>query len=143
MPPRPKPFASASAVAAEGATVWATDRNGDSVASIDGCVGRELDVLDPEQIAAVMTEAGPLGVLFNCAGYVAGGTILDCSDEDWAFSFELNVTAMYRTIRLALPAMLEAGRGSIINMASGAGPIIGVGNRLAYGANNAEVVGHT
>ena len=135
--------AAAIAFAAEGATVWATDRNGDSVATIDGCVGRELDVLDPEQIAAVMTEAGPLGVLFNCAGYVAGGTILDCSDEDWAFSFELNVTAMYRTIRLALPTMLEAGRGSIINMASVAGSIIGVGNRFAYGATKAAVIGLT
>ncbi len=135
--------AAAIAFAAEGATVWATDRNGDSVASIDGCVGRKLDVLDSEQIVAVMTEAGPLGVLFNCAGYVAGGTILDCSDEDWAVSFELNVTAMYRTIRLALPAMLEAGRGSIINMASVAGSIIGVGNRFAYGATKAAVIGLT
>jgi 2-keto-3-deoxy-L-fuconate dehydrogenase len=135
--------AAAIAFAAEGATVWATDRNGDSVASIDGCIGRELDVLDPEQIAAVISEAGPLDVLFNCAGYVAGGTILDCSEEDWALSFDLNVTAMYRTIRLALPAMLEAGRGSIINMASVAGSIIGVGNRFAYGATKAAVIGLT
>jgi 2-keto-3-deoxy-L-fuconate dehydrogenase len=135
--------AAAIAFAAEGATVWATDRNGDSVAIIDGCIARQLDVLEPEQIAAVIKEAGPLDVLFNCAGYVAGGTILDCSEEDWAFSFDLNVTAMYRIIRLALPAMLHASRGSIINMASVAGSIIGVGNRFAYGATKAAVVGLT
>jgi len=135
--------AAAIAFAAEGATVWATDRDGDLVASIDGCIARQMDVLDPGRIAAVMAEAGSLDVLFNCAGYVAGGTILECSEEDWAFSFDLNVTAMYRTIRLALPPMLEAGRGSIINMASVAGSIIGVANRFAYGATKAAVVGLT
>ena len=135
--------AAAIAFAAEGATVWATDRDGDSVASIDGCIARQLDVLDPERIAAVMAEAGLLDVLFNCAGYVASGSVLDCTEEDWAFSFELNVTAMFRTIRIALPAMLEAKRGSIINMASVAGSIIGVANRFAYGATKAAVVGLT
>src|SRR2546423_14148258 len=79
--------AAAIAFAAEGATVWATDRNGDSVTGIAGCIGRQLDVLEPAQIGVVINEAGPLDVLFNCAGYVAGGTVLDCSDEDWAFSF--------------------------------------------------------
>jgi 2-dehydro-3-deoxy-L-fuconate 4-dehydrogenase len=135
--------AAAIAFAAEGATVWATDRDAESVASIAGCIPLEMDVLDPERIAAVMDEAGRLDVLFNCAGYVAGGTILECSEKDWALSFELNVTAMYRTIRLALPAMLEAGHGSIINMASVAGSIIGVANRFAYGATKAAVVGLT
>jgi 2-keto-3-deoxy-L-fuconate dehydrogenase len=135
--------AAAIAFAAEGATVWATDRDGDAVASIDGCVGRRMDVLDPEQIEAVMHEAGRLDVLFNCAGYVAGGTILECTEKDWSFSFDLNVTAMYRTIRLALPAMLEAGSGSIINMASVAGSIVGVANRFAYGASKAAVIGLT
>ena len=135
--------AAAIAFAAEGAIVWATDRDGESVASIDGCVARRMDVLDPAQIAAVMGEAGSLDILFNCAGYVASGTILECSDEDWTFSFDLNVTAMVRTIRLALPQMLDAGRGSIINMASVAGSIIGVANRFAYGESKAAVVGLT
>jgi 2-keto-3-deoxy-L-fuconate dehydrogenase len=135
--------AAAIAFAADGATVWATDRDGDMVAAIDGCVGRQMDVLDPKQIEAVMRESGRLDVLFNCAGYVAGGTVLDCSEKDWSFSFDLNVTAMYRTIRLALPAMLEAGRGSIINMASVAGSIVGVANRFAYGASKAAVIGLT
>jgi 2-keto-3-deoxy-L-fuconate dehydrogenase len=135
--------AAAIAFAAEGATVWATDRDGDSVASIDGCTARKLNVLDRSAIAVVMSEAGPLDVLFNCAGFVASGTILECSEEDWSFSFDLNVTAMYRTIRLALPAMLEARRGSIINMASVAGSVTGVANRFAYGASKAAVIGLT
>src|SRR3954447_2937025 len=135
--------AAAIAFTAEGATVWATDRDGESIATIDGCIARELDVLDAERIAAVMREAGPLNVLFNCAGYVAGGTVLDCTEADWSFSFELNVTAMYRTIRLALPPMIEAGRGSIINMASVASSVVGVPNRFAYGASKAAVIGLT
>jgi 2-keto-3-deoxy-L-fuconate dehydrogenase len=135
--------AAAIAFAAEGATVWATDRDAASVANIDGCIGREMNVVDPAQIAAVIGEAGPLDVLFNCAGYVASGTILECSEADWSFSFDLNVTAMYRTIRLALPAMVEAGRGSIINMSSVASSVIGVANRFAYGASKAAVIGLT
>jgi 2-keto-3-deoxy-L-fuconate dehydrogenase len=135
--------AAAIAFAAEGATVWATDRDGDAVASIEGCVARQMDVLDPGQIEAVMREAGRLDVLFNCAGYVAGGTILECGEKDWSFSFDLNVTAMYRTIRLALPGMLERGSGSIVNMASVAGSIVGVANRFAYGASKAAVIGLT
>ena len=135
--------AAAIAFAAEGATVWVTDRNIESVSSIEGCIARQLDVLDPQAIAAVLGEAGPLEVLFNCAGYVAGGTILECSEEDWSFSFDLNVTAMYRTIRLALPPMIKAGRGSVINMASVAGSIIGVANRFAYGASKGAVIGLT
>jgi 2-keto-3-deoxy-L-fuconate dehydrogenase len=135
--------AAAIAFTAEGATVWATDRDGESIATIDGCIARELDVLDAERIAAVMREAGPLNVLFNCAGYVAGGTVLDCTEADWSFSFELNVTAMYRTIRLALPPMIEAGNGSIINMASVASSVVGVANRFAYGASKAAVIGLT
>jgi 2-keto-3-deoxy-L-fuconate dehydrogenase len=135
--------AAAIAFAAEGASVWATDRDAASVANIDGCIGREMNVVDPAQIAAVIGEAGPLDVLFNCAGYVASGTILECSEADWNFSFDLNVTAMYRTIRLALPAMVEAGRGSIINMSSVASSVIGVANRFAYGASKAAVIGLT
>jgi 2-keto-3-deoxy-L-fuconate dehydrogenase len=135
--------AAALAFTAEGATVWATDRDAESVASIDDCIARRLDVLDPTAIAAVIGEAGPLDVLFNCAGYVAGGTILECGEDDWNLSFNLNVTAMYRTIRLALPAMLEASHGSIINMASVASSVIGVANRFAYGASKAAVIGLT
>jgi 2-keto-3-deoxy-L-fuconate dehydrogenase len=129
--------------AAEGAISWATDRNADSLAGLDGCVRRELDVLDGEKITAVLAEAGPLDILFNCAGHVAVGTILDCGEEDWRLSFELNVTAMYRTIRAALPAMIAAGRGSIVNMASVAGSVTGVPGRCAYGASKAAVIGLT
>jgi 2-keto-3-deoxy-L-fuconate dehydrogenase len=135
--------AAAIAFAAEGATVWATDRDVSSVESIEGCVPRELNVVDPAQIESVMRETGSLDVLFNCAGYVANGTILDCDEDDWSFSFDLNVTAMYRTIRLALPHMLDAGRGSIINMSSVASSVIGVANRFAYGASKAAVIGLT
>ncbi|HVJ01252.1 MAG TPA: SDR family NAD(P)-dependent oxidoreductase, partial [Sphingomonas sp.] len=126
--------ASAELFAAEGATVWATDRNLDALAGLEGCTLRALDVLDPAAIEAVIAEAGPLDALFNCAGVVASGTILDCSEEDWNFSFDLNVTALYRTIRAALPAMLASGGGSIVNMASVASSITGVPNRFAYGA---------
>ena len=135
--------AAAIAFAAEGATVWATDRDLASVANIDGCIARAMDVLDAGRIAKVMGEAGPLDVLFNCAGYVASGTVLTCSEKDWNLSFELNVTAMYRTIGHALPQMLQAGRGSIINMASVASSVIGVANRFAYGASKAAVIGLT
>jgi len=135
--------AAAIAFAAEGATVWATDRDAASVATIDNCTARTMDVLEPAQISAVIAEAGQLDVLFNCAGHVANGTILECAEEDWHFSFELNVTAIYRTTRLALPGMLEAGRGSIINMASVASSVIGVANRFAYGASKAAVIGLT
>src|SRR5690606_30578046 len=91
--------AAAELFAAEGATVWATDRD---AITVDGCKTARLDVLDPAQIEAVFAKAGPLDVLFNCAGMVAAGTILDCAEADWSRSFDLNVTAMYRTIRAAL-----------------------------------------
>lgn len=135
--------ATAELFAEHGATVWATDRDPAKLDGLDGCRTRALDVLDDEAIAAVLEEAGPLDVLFNCAGYVAAGTILDCAEEDWRFSFELNVTAMYRTIRRALPAMLARGGGSIINMSSIASSEKGVPNRFAYGASKAAVVGLT
>ena len=123
--------AAAIAFAAEGANVWATDRDGEAVATLAGCTPRTMDVTDPAQIESVMSEAGRLDILFNCAGYVANGTILECSEADWRFSFDLNVSAMFRTIRHALPAMLEAGTGSIVNMASVASSVIGVANRFA------------
>jgi 2-keto-3-deoxy-L-fuconate dehydrogenase len=135
--------ASAALFAAEGATVWATDRDAEALTDLAGCIHRRLDVLDAAAIAALFEEAGPLGILFNCAGLVAGGTILDCSDADWNASFDLNVTAMFHTIRAALPAMLANGGGSIVNMASVAGSVTGVPNRFAYGASKAAVIGLT
>ncbi|HJP69750.1 MAG TPA: SDR family oxidoreductase [Sphingomicrobium sp.] len=135
--------AAAMAFAREGANVWATDRDGEAVESLTGCTPRTMDVTDPAQIKSVMSEAGRLDILFNCAGYVASGTILECSEEDWRFSFDLNVSAMFQTIRFALPAMLEAGAGSIVNMASVASSVIGVANRFAYGSSKAAVIGLT
>ena len=138
--------ASVVAMAAEGAKVVATDVNGKALASLDTTAHvttRVLDVLDDAAIERTLAELPPLDVLFNCAGYVHNGTILDCSAKDWEFSFNLNVRAMYMTIRCALPKMLERGRGSIINMASVAGSIKGLPNRFAYGASKAAVIGLT
>ncbi len=138
--------ASALAMAADGARVYATDVNPKALASLDGernVVTRPLDVLDDAAIRATLSELPPLDVLFNCAGYVHHGTILDCEPEDWDASFALNVRAMYVMIREALPRMLEHGGGSIINMASVAGSIKGLPNRFAYGASKAAVIGLT
>jgi 2-keto-3-deoxy-L-fuconate dehydrogenase len=138
--------ASALAMAAEGARVYATDVNAKALASLDGAPGlttRVLDVLDDAAIERTLGELPPLDVLFNCAGFVHNGTILDCSPKDWEFSFNLNVRAMYVMIKSALPKMLERGRGSIINMASVAGSIKGLPNRFVYGASKAAVVGLT
>ncbi|MDB5669322.1 MAG: NAD(P)-dependent oxidoreductase [Alphaproteobacteria bacterium] len=135
--------AASALFAAEGASVWATDRNEAGLAGLDGCTLRRLDLLDPAEIGSVFAEAGPLDILFNCAGHVAAGALLECSEADWALSFDLNVGAMFRTIRAALPAMLEKGGGSIINMASVAGSVTGVPNRCAYGASKAAVIGLT
>jgi 2-keto-3-deoxy-L-fuconate dehydrogenase len=100
-------------------------------------------VLDDAAIAKTIDELPPLDVLFNCAGFVHNGTILDCAPKDWEFSFNLNVRAMYVTIRCALPKMLEMGGGSIVNMASIASSIKGLPNRFAYGASKAAVIGLT
>ncbi|GGF06918.1 SDR family oxidoreductase [Stappia taiwanensis] len=135
--------ATAEAFIAAGATVWATDINGDAVASIDGARARALDVTSVEAISALLAETGPVDVLFNCAGVVHAGALLDCLEEDWDFAFELNAKAMYRMIRAYLPGMLEAGGGSIINMSSVASSVKGVPNRFAYCASKAAVVGLT
>ncbi|HTS22312.1 MAG TPA: SDR family oxidoreductase [Casimicrobiaceae bacterium] len=138
--------ASALAMAAEGARVFATDVNPRGLASLTGeenVVTRVLDVLDDDAIRGALEELPALDVLFNCAGYVHHGTILDCAPKDWDFSFALNVRAMYVTIREALPRMLEHGGGSIINMASVAGSIRGLPNRFVYGASKAAVIGLT
>jgi len=132
--------------AAQGATVFASDINEASLAeldSIEGITAIKLDVTDAAAVADCANKIGPLDVLFNCAGFVANGSILDTDDKDWDFSFDLNVTAMYRMIKLTLPAMLENGGGSIINMSSVASSIKGVPNRFAYCASKAAVIGMT
>ena len=133
----------ALAYAAEGATVWATDRDPALLEGMPGVRTLMLDVLDPEMMDTVLAESGPLDVLFNCAGYVAAGSILECDEADWTRSFDLNVTSMYRLIRRVLPAMIERGGGSIINMSSVASSVTGVPNRFAYGASKAAVIGLT
>lgn len=138
--------ASALAMAAEGAKVYATDVNPKSLAGFPGSASistRVLDVLDDAAIERTMAELPALDVLFNCAGYVHHGTVLDCTPKDWDFSFALNVRAMYMTIKCALPKMLDKGGGSIINMASVAGSLKGLPNRFAYGASKAAVIGLT
>ncbi|RKP45042.1 SDR family oxidoreductase [Pararobbsia silviterrae] len=134
--------ASADLLASEGARVIATDLRTQALAGKPYEV-RALDVLDAAAIEALAKEVGPIDVLFNCAGYVHAGTILDCDEKAWDFSFDLNAKAMYRTIRAFLPGMLERGKGSIINMASAASSVKGVPNRFAYGASKAAVVGLT
>ncbi|MCG8451174.1 MAG: SDR family oxidoreductase, partial [Pirellulales bacterium] len=104
---------------------------------------QRLDVTDAGAIADFFAEQGAFDVVFNCAGYVHHGTILDCNDRDWEFSFQLNVTSMFRLIKQLLPAMLEAGGGSIINMASVASSVTAAPNRFAYGATKAAVIGLT
>jgi 2-keto-3-deoxy-L-fuconate dehydrogenase len=138
--------ASALAFARAGATVVATDINTDALASLNGEAGiatRKLDVLNDEAVKAAVAETGPFDVLFNCAGFVHAGTILDMPDKDLDFALDLNVRAMIRTIRAVLPAMLERGDGSIINMASVASSIKGVPNRFAYTVTKAAVIGLT
>ncbi|HWW25098.1 MAG TPA: SDR family oxidoreductase [Caulobacter sp.] len=135
--------ASAELFAREGARVIATDVNETLLAEVAGCETRRLDVLDPKAITDLAAELGPIDVLFNCAGFVHSGTILDCDEAAWAFSNDLNVNAMYRMIRAFLPAMLENGGGSIVNMASVASSIKGVPGRFAYGATKAAVIGLT
>ena len=134
--------ASAELFAAQGANVWATDIDADLLRNVVGCQTCHLDVRDGSEVAAALAQIGPLDVLFNCAGYVHSGTILECDESAWNFSYDLNVTAMYRMIAAALPPMLERGRGSIINMASVAA-LRGVPNRFVYGVTKAAVVGLT
>ncbi|MEO6360632.1 MAG: SDR family oxidoreductase [Sphingomicrobium sp.] len=135
--------AAAEMFAVEGATVWATDVNEAALAGLDECRTRRLDVLDAADVETAFAEIGGIDILFNCAGYVGNGNILDCSEKDWSFSFDLNVTAMFRTIRAVLPGMVERGHGSIVNMSSVASSVIAVPNRLAYGASKAAVIGLT
>jgi 2-keto-3-deoxy-L-fuconate dehydrogenase len=136
----------ALAFAREGAQVWATDVNSRSLAEIEGRDGvrtRVLDVTDEAAVSKTASEVGPVDVLFNCAGFVHHGTILDCTPKDWDFSFNLNVKSMYYVTRAFLPGMLKKGRGSIINMSSIASSVKGLPNRFVYGATKAAVVGLT
>jgi len=136
----------ALAFAREGAQVIATDIDArllGSLAAECGCTTQALDVLDPVAITAAARAHPSADVLFNCAGYVHHGSVLDCTEEQWALAFDLNVRSMYRTIRAFLPGMLAKGGGSIVNMASAASSIKGAPNRFAYGSTKAAVIGLT
>jgi 2-keto-3-deoxy-L-fuconate dehydrogenase len=137
--------ASALAMRAEGARVIATDINAATLGELEaeGIETALLDVRDPDAILAFRDRIGGADVLFNCAGFVDHGTILDCDEAKWAFSVDLNMTAMYRMTRAFLPGMLARGGGSIINMASVASSVIGAPNRFVYGATKAGVIGMT
>jgi 2-keto-3-deoxy-L-fuconate dehydrogenase len=133
--------------AEEGALVYATDVNEDALTRLKEehpeVHVRPLNVRDGDAVDAFAAELGPVDILFNCAGYVHQGDIFACSLKDWEFSFDLNVTSMYRTCRAFLPAMLAAGKGSILNMSSVASSIKGAPNRFAYGATKGAVIGLT
>ena len=127
----------------EGARVIATDINTDQILGIDGLDVRQLDVTDSAAISAVIGDIGPIDILFNCAGFVHSGSILEASEAELDFAFNLNVKGMFHTIRAVLPGMLAVGSGSIVNMASVASSIKGVPNRFAYTATKAAVIGLT
>ena len=134
--------ACAERFAQEGARVIATDIRLDLLADAP-FDARSLDVRDGAAIAALAESVGPVGVLVNCAGFVHAGSVLECDEADWDFAFDLNVRSMYRTIRTFLPAMLERGGGSIVNLASAASSVKGVPNRFVYGTTKAAVIGLT
>lgn len=137
--------ASVLAMAREGAKVIATDLDPSKLAGLEaeGIETAGLDVLDPDAIQLLRDRVGPVDVLFNCAGYVEHGTILDTDDAKFAFSIDLNVMAMYRMMRAFLPGMIDNGGGSIVNIASVASSIIAAPNRFTYGATKAAVIGMT
>jgi 2-keto-3-deoxy-L-fuconate dehydrogenase len=135
--------ATAELFLAEGARVIATDINLAGLQELTGCEIHELNVLQSNDIQALSEKTGGIDILFNCAGYVHSGTILDCDEKDWNFSFDLNVSSMYRMIRTFLPGMIARGGGSIINMSSVASSIKGAPNRFAYGMTKAAVIGLT
>src|SRR3954451_20421840 len=138
--------AAALAFAREGAKLWATDINAEQLKAIDGRDGirtRTLDVTDEAAIGRVAQEVGDIDVLFNCAGIVHNGSILDASVKDWDQAFSVNVRSMFLVARAFLPGMLKKQKGSIINMASVASSIRGLPNRCVYGASKAAVIGLT
>ena len=139
--------ATAHAFVGEGATVWAVDIN---QAALDELAAEQpsiksvcLDVCDGEALKPFVDRIGTIDVLFNCVGYVHHGTILECSEGDWDFSFDVNVKSMYRTCRAIIPGMEKVGRGSIINMSSVVSSIKGAVNRFVYGSTKAAVIGLT
>src|SRR3954464_14335584 len=127
----------------EGAAVWATDLDEAKLEGLNGAERRRLDARSTEAVDALARETGPIDALVNAAGFVHHGTVLECSERDWDFSFDLNVKSMHRTIRAFLPGMLERGNGSIINIASGASSVRGIPNRYVYGTTKAAVIGLT
>ena len=139
--------ASAIALAREGAKVFATDIREDLFKDISkehpGITGFGLNVLEQSAVDAALKRTGPIDILFNCSGFVHNGTVLDCEEKDWDFSFNLNVKAHYRMIKAYLPGMLAKGKGNVINMASVASSVKGAPNRFVYGASKAAVIGLT
>jgi 2-keto-3-deoxy-L-fuconate dehydrogenase len=137
--------AAALALTAAGARVISTDVNEAALTEFADCVAeaRRLDVLDPDAITAAVADIGPVDILFNCAGVVHGGTVLEASDDDLDFAYALNVKAMVRLCRAVLPGMIERRDGAIINMASVASSVKGVPNRFVYGVTKAAVIGLT
>ncbi len=138
--------ATAEAFVREGARVIATDINADTLASLRqacGCQTEVLDVLQPQAIGALAAREPEIDILFNAAGFVHAGTVLDCTEAEWDFAFDLNVRSQFRMIKAFLPGMLRKGGGSIINVASVASSIKGAPNRFVYGASKAAIIGLT
>jgi 2-keto-3-deoxy-L-fuconate dehydrogenase len=127
----------------EGATVWATDIDAGKLAGLEGARLHQLDVRSTAAVDALARETGPIDILVNAAGFVHHGSVLECSDEEWDFSFDVNVKSMHRTIRAFVPGMLAKDKGSIVNISSGASSVRGLPNRHAYGASKAAVIGLT
>ena len=123
----------AEAFVAEGATVWATDRDVDKLDGLARAKRRKLDVLSDRAVAAFAEKIGPVDILVNAAGFVHHGTVMECDNAAWDFSFDLNVKSMHRMLRAFIPGMLAKGHGSVVNIASGAGPVRGRPNRCVYG----------
>jgi len=138
--------ASVLAMAAEGAEVWATDVNPALLSTFDGVANvhtAKLDVMDKAAIGQLVASLPTMDILFNCAGFVHNGTVLEATDEQWEFAFNLNVRSQFWMIQAVLPGMLAQGKGSIINMASVAGSVRGLPSRFVYGASKAAVIGLT
>ncbi len=135
--------ATAEAFAEAGAQVWVSDIDISKLSGLEAAGAFALDVTDEADVAAAAERTGAVDILFNCAGYVANGTVMDCAADDWRRSFDINVDGMYRTIRAYLPKMCDQGGGRIINMASVASSIKGIKSRAAYAASKAAVIGLT
>lgn len=135
--------ATAEAFVREGARTIAVDIRPDAMSGLDGCEHIGIDVTDAAAVTQLAKRIGHIDVLFNCVGHVHNGTVLDCTEDDWNAGFRINVGSMFHLIRAFLPSMLEAGRGSIINMSSVASSVTGVPNRFIYGTTKAAVIGLT